>query len=118
MKTKYWIAVLAVILVVSAAASISLFTPGKEAKMAEIICDGKVNRVVNLGADQEFTVPCAGGFNTVTVRGGRIAVTEASCPDQYCVRQGFCNSGEQIVCLPHKLVISFIGESEIDGAVG
>ena len=118
MKTKYWIAVLAVILVVSAAASISLFTPGEEAKMAEIISDGKVNRVVNLGADQEFTVPCAGGFNTVTVRDGKIAVTEASCPDQYCVRQGFCNGGRDIVCLPNRLVISFRGDETIDAIAG
>jgi len=59
-----------------------------------------------------------GGYNIVTVQGGKIAVTEANCPDQYCVKQGFCNSGKQIVCLPHKLVITFLGESEIDGAVG
>ena len=118
MKTKYWIAILAVILVVSAVASIFLFLPGEEAKMAEIISDGKVNRVVNLGADQEFTVPCAGGFNTVTVRDGKIAVTEASCPDQYCVHQGFVNRGRDIVCLPNRLVISFMGEQEIDGQIG
>ena len=59
-----------------------------------------------------------GSYNAVTVKDGKIAVTEANCPDQYCVKQGFCNSGEQIVCLPHKLVISCVGESEIDGAVG
>ena len=118
MKTKYWIVVLAVILVVSAAASMSLFTPGEEAAMAEVISGGSVNRVVNLSADQTFTVPCAGGFNTVTVRDGKIAVTEASCPDQYCVRQGFCNGGRDIVCLPNRLVISFTGEQEIDGQIG
>ena len=118
MKTKYWIAILAVILIISAGASLVFLLPGEEAAWAEIISDGKVNRVVNLNADQTFTVPCAGGFNTVTVRGGRIAVTEASCPDQYCVRQGFCNSGRDIVCLPNRLVISFVGEQEIDGQIG
>ena len=118
MKTKYWIAVLAVILVVSVGASAFFFLPGEKAPMAEVISDGKVNRVVNLNADQEFTVPCAGGFNTVTVKDGKIAVTEASCPDQYCVRQGFCNSGRDIVCLPNRLVISFVSEQEIDGQIG
>ena len=74
---------------------------------------------VDLQIDQEFTLEAeAGGYNIVTVKEGKIAVTEADCPDQYCVKQGFCNSGEQIVCLPHKLVISFLGENEIDGAVG
>ena len=68
--------------------------------------------------DQEFTVTVENGTNTITVKDGKIAVTEADCPDQYCVRQGFCNGGKQSVCLPHKMVISFMGESEIDGAVG
>ena len=118
MKTKYWIAILAVILLVSAAASISLFLPGEEAKMAEVISGGTVIRIVNLSADQTFTVPCNGGFNTVTVKDGKVAVTEASCPDQYCVRQGFCNGGRDIVCLPNKLVISFGADQEIDGYIG
>ena len=74
---------------------------------------------VDLRADEELRFESAdGSFNIVTIKGGKIAVTEANCPDQYCVKQGFCNSGEQIVCLPHKLVISFVGDSEIDGAVG
>ena len=118
MKTKYWIALLAVILVVSAGASVFFFLPGEAATVAEVISDGKTNRIVNLNADQEFTVPCNGGFNTVSVRDGKIAVTEASCPDQYCVRQGFCNSGRDIVCLPNRLVISFAGDQEIDGQIG
>ena len=118
MKTKYWIIILAVILIISAGASLVFLLPGEEAAWAEISSDGAVNRVVSLRIDQEFTVPCPGGFNTVTVKDGRIAVTEASCPDQYCVRQGFCNSGRSIVCLPNKMVISFVSEQEIDGQIG
>ena len=118
MKTKYWVALLAAILVLSIGASAAFFLPGKEASLAEITSGDAVIRVVNLKADQQFTVPCSGGYNTVTVKDGKIAVTEASCPDQYCVRQGFCNSGRAIVCLPNKLVISFVGEQEIDGQIG
>ena len=118
MKTKYWIIILAVILIISTGASFVFLLPGEEAAWAEVSSDGAVNRVVNLSINQEFTVPCPGGYNTVTVRDGKIAVTEATCPDQYCVRQGFCNSGRDIVCLPNKLVISFVGEQEIDGQIG
>ena len=118
MKTKYWILVLAAILIVSIGTSVLFFLPGKEASFAEVSSDGTVNRLVNLNADQTFTVPCPGGFNTVTVKDGKIAVTEASCPDQYCVRQGFVNHGRAIVCLPNKLIISFMGEQEIDGQIG
>ena len=106
-----------VVLLICGVLSVVFLRPG-QAQQAQIWSDGKLIKTVLLSVDQEFTVESADGFNTVTVRDGKIAVTEANCPDQYCVRQGFCNSGEQIVCLPHKLVISFIGESEIDGFVG
>ena len=117
-KTKYWIALLAALLLICTVLSVVFLRPG-QAQQAQIWSDGKLVKTVLLGVDQEFTVDTpGGGHNTVTVKDGKIAVTEANCPDQYCVKQGFCNSGEQIVCLPHKLVISFLGESEIDGAVG
>ena len=118
MKTKFWIAILAAILVISAVASMTLFMPGKESSLAQISSGGTAYRMVNLRVDQEFTVPCPGGYNTVTVKDGKIAVTEASCPDQYCIRQGFCNRGRDIVCLPNRLIISFMGEQEIDGQIG
>ena len=117
MKNKYWIAIFAVLFVLCLAL---VFLPKNStpAQTAQVGSDGKVIRILNLNMPQEFTVEVTGGYNTVTVRDGKVAVTAADCPDQYCVRQGFCNSGKQIVCLPHKLVISFLGESEIDGAVG
>ena len=118
MKSKYWIIILAVILIISAGASFVFFMSSEDAAWAQISSDGEVNRVVNLGIDQEFTVPCPGGYNTIAVKDGRIAVIEASCPDHYCMDRGFCNSGTAIVCLPNKLVISFVGDQEIDGQIG
>ena len=118
MKSKYWIILLAAVVVLSAAASIPLLLPHADAAFAEIRSNGALIRTVDLGVDQEFTVPYADGYNTVTVKGGKIAVTEATCPDHYCIKQGFCSGGRSIVCLPNKLVIEFVGEQEIDGFVG
>ena len=117
MKNKYWIAIFAAIFVLCL---VLVFLPknSSPAQVAQVVSEGNIIRVLDLNVPQEFTVEVAGGYNTITVKDGTIAVTTADCPDQYCVRQGFCNSGKQIVCLPHKLVISFLGESEIDGAVG
>ena len=118
MKTKYWIAILAAILVISVFASMTLFMPGKESSWAQVSTDGNVDRMVNLLVDQQFTVPCPGGYNTVTVRDGKIAVTEATCPDHYCMMRGFCDSGTEIVCLPNKISIRFVVQQEIDAIVG
>ena len=117
MKNKYWIMLIGAVFALCLA-FVLLPSKGAPAQRAQVVSEGSVLRIVDLNIDQEFTVTVAGGSNTITVKDGKIAVTEADCPDHYCVKQGFCNQGAQIVCLPHALVISFLGESEIDSAVG
>ncbi|MGK0605395.1 NusG domain II-containing protein [Enterococcus gilvus] len=47
-----------------------------------------------------------GDYNLIEVKDGRIRIKEADCGDQICVRRGWIDqSGETIVCLPHKLLI-------------
>ena len=114
MKTKTWILLFAVI----AAACILLTLPllrQDQARFAEITSKGEPVKTVDLLIDQEFTVD---GKNTVTVKDGKIAVTWADCPDHYCMKRGYCDRGTDIVCLPNRLVISFLGEQEVDAAVG
>ena len=119
MKTRLWIAILAVVLILSAASAFLLLRPGQDAAQARILSGGKEVCVVDLSRDQTFTVPSPnGGHNVITVSGGKIAVTEASCPDHYCAKRGFCSSGADIVCLPNQLVIQFLAEQELDAAVG
>ena len=118
MKSKYWAVLIGLILLLCIGSSLFLTVGKAPAAMAEIRSDGALIRTVSLHVDQEFTVPCHGGYNTVTVKGGKIAVTDADCPDHYCMERGFCDSGTPIVCLPHKLVIEFVGEQEIDGLIG
>ena len=114
MKTKTWIILFAVI----AAACIFLTLPllrQDQARFAEITSKGELVKTVDLHIDQEFTVD---GKNTVTVEGGKIAVTWADCPDHYCMKRGFCGGGTDIVCLPNRLVIEFLGDQEVDAAIG
>lgn len=119
MKTRTWILLLAAVLVVCLGLSAFLFRPHADAVFAEIISQGKAVKTVDLRIDQQFTVTTSqGGCNVVTVRDGKIAVTEASCPDHYCMDRGFCSSGAQIVCLPNRLVIRFLGKQAVDGVVG
>ena len=85
---------------------------------AEIYLDGRLIRTVKLSEEQEFLVEIpGGGHNTVTVRGGKIAVTEADCPDKVCVRTGFQSGRIPVICLPHRLEIRVItaNSTGIDG---
>ena len=118
MKSRYW-AILLFCLVAGCVGLTLLFRfPGTPSETAEVRSRGKLIRTIDLRQDQEFTVTDDAGSNVITVQDGRIAVTWADCPDGYCVQRGFCNSGSQIVCLPHGLVITFVGEAEVDFAVG
>ena len=118
MKNKYWVMVLAVLLAVSALCCIPLLKT-KDAHSVRITSDGTQIATLLLSQDQEITIPSpGGGYNTVTIRDGAIAVTSASCPDHYCMDRGFCTGGTQIVCLPNRLVITFMGAQKVDGIAG
>ena len=119
MKTKYWIIGLIALLALCLGLSIPVLLPGEAASHAEIISDGTVLHTVDLGKDQQFTITNSqGGVNIVTVQDGKIAVTQADCPDHYCMKRGFCHSGADIVCLPNRLVIHFTEVQEIDAVIG
>ena len=119
MKTKFWIGLLIAVFLLCGAMGIFLLLPSETADRAQILSDGKVIHTVDLYTSATYNVPAEnGGYNIITVRDGKIAVTKASCPDHYCMMRGFCSGGAQIVCLPNKLVIQFLGEQEIDGVVG
>ena len=119
MKTKYWIGIFAALLALSAALSIPLLLPGQASTHAQISSEGNILHRVDLRIDQELTVTnSSGNVNVITVQDGKIAVTQADCPDHYCMHRGFCNSGAQIVCLPNLLVITFTDDQEIDIVAG
>lgn len=115
MKTKYWVLLLALLLAVCIGLSIPLLLSGEEARFAEVHSQGKLVKTVDLLLEQQFTVTAPdGGSNVITVKGGKIAVTEANCPDHYCMQRGFCSGGAQIVCLPNRLIIRFLGAQTVD----
>lgn len=118
MKTKYWVALLAMVFILCLGLSIPLLLTNEDAQYAEIISDGKTVTVVDLSIDQSFSVSTPDGTNSITVKGGKIGVTQASCPDHYCMDRGMCSSGAQIVCLPNKLIIRFIGQQTVDMVAG
>ncbi len=115
MKSKYWIMIFCAVF---ALCLVLLPSADAPAELVQIKYGSSI-MTVRLSEAQEFTFAADnGGYNIVTIKNGKIAVTEADCPDQYCVQQGFCSGGAPIVCLPHALVIEFIGEQEIDSLLG
>ena len=119
MKTRTWIIFFALILISCLGASFCFLMPGEASTQAEITSHGEVVKTVDLRIDQEFTIENEnGGYNVITVQDGKIGVSDATCPDHYCMKRGLCNSGAEIVCLPNRMTIRFLGAQEIDAIIG
>lgn len=55
-------------------------------------------------------------MNIVVIENGKVRVTEADCPDGICVDyRPISYVGQTIVCLPHKVVVEIVGDSEDTG---
>ena len=118
MKTKFWIFLTGLILVVCAAFSLWLFRSADTASTVTVISEGKVLYSLSLSVDRTIYVESSRGNNVITIQDGKVAVTEADCPDGHCMARGFCNGGAQIVCLPNRLVSQFSSDPAIDGITG
>lgn len=117
MKTKFWILLLAGILLLCTLLSLWLLHP-KEAETVRVYSEGELLYTLPLSQDTQITVTTDRGYNTITVQKGKVAVTQADCPDGHCVNRGFCSGGAHIVCLPHRLVLEFSGREAPDGISG
>ena len=89
---------------------------GKSGISAIIEQDGETISELDLSKDTELVLDDGnGGSNTITVKNGKIAVTDANCPDLVCVHTGsISQTGEVIACLPHKLIITISEEKNSD----
>ena len=114
--------ILAVVLVlVLAVITVVCFLPnhGDAACVAEIYQNGQLLEVLDLSQDQVLAVD--GKYhNTVTVSGGKVAITASDCPGEDCVHSGAIHSpGRSVVCLPNAVEVRVVGaSSDVDFVVG
>ena len=117
MKTRTWILLLAALFLALAGIVAWQYLGKQPAAVAEVWADGKLLQTIDLSQDGKYRIETDRGWNLLTVSGGRVAVTAASCPDADCVRCGPQNSGPPIVCLPNRLSIQFSEQGDVDGVV-
>ncbi len=83
----------------------------------------KIDRVekYRYSLSEDITVDIVTGegdenINTLVIKDGEAFMTEADCPDGICVaHKPIKNTGESIVCLPHKIVVEIQSEDNVDG---
>lgn len=105
-----------IIVVLIIVAVVFAFKP--KGSFVEIYQSGEIIGKYSINSDNKIIVDGDNGRNVVVISGGKVFVLEADCKSQYCVRHNPVSAvGEQIVCLPNKLVIVIVGETEgeLDG---
>lgn len=122
-RRRFLLAALALVLVIAAGSVYWFWLRGADETIATITLDGEVIAEYDLSQVREtemFTVGAPGAENTIRVSPEGIAVISADCPDQVCVHQGVRSHGPQpIVCLPHKLSITFSTDANgVDAVAG
>ena len=96
-------------------------THREPAAWAVVTVEGEETARYPLSEDQSQVIHgYNGGTNTLVIRLGEAWITDASCPDHICEKQGkISRSGQTITCLPNRVMIEIQGgeEQEIDGVV-
>lgn len=106
---------LVVLLVVAAAVALIFFLKPEPGNFltASVVLDGETIAEYDLSGltgPVEHTVDEAPYPLVIQAEQGRIRVLESECPSQDCVHTGWIDkAGQQIICLPDKLVISLSG---------
>lgn len=95
-------------------------TTAEEPDGLVVVCQSKdgFRRVDALDSDARYVVETPGtglgadaeaGTNTVSIHGGEVDVIESNCHNQVCAdHDPISSAGEQIVCLPHGVVIEIV----------
>lgn len=80
-----------------------------------VVCQTRegFRRVDPLDAEVAYTVSGGGGSNTVAIDHGSVDVTWSDCSNQICVDHApITRTGEQIVCLPHGMVVEIVADEK------
>ena len=115
-KTTIWVIFFAVLCIAAVGLFLLFRNSHVKGTTACIYVDGELYETIDLDAvaiSYEMKIETENvDYNMISVEHGQICVSEASCPDQICVNQGWIqDSLIPITCLPNHLVIK-IEENE------
>ena len=110
--------IIIIFFVLMAVVSIALFYLNKEeGGYVEVIVNKEIKDIFPLDENKQYTILDGKNINKIKIEDGKVWVTDASCPDKLCVKQGKIDKdGQSVICLPNKVVIKIVSDKkdEID----
>ena len=123
-RPTLWDGLLALLVAAAAVALLFFLRPAESNFLtASVVLEGELIAEYDLSAltgPVTLTVDQADYPLTIRLEPGRVCIGESACPSQDCVHTGWISrAGEQIICLPNRLVISLTGgQQEFDAVTG
>lgn len=109
-KIKLDVIVITLILAAAVVSLVLISVLREDGEVAVVTVDGDEVGRYSLSENVETEIVTENGKNVLCIKDGQADVTFADCPDGICsAHRPIDKSGETIVCLPHKLVISIVG---------
>ncbi|WP_101772689.1 NusG domain II-containing protein [Peptostreptococcus faecalis] len=113
MKKKDIILIVVVISLILVATLVNKNINAGNAKEVEIYVDNQLYKKYPLDKSEKITIEKDGHVNDIHIHDGGVEIEHANCPDKVCVNTGFINkTGQEIVCLPYKVVVKIVGGYE------
>ena len=114
-KYKKDIIILSVLLVIAITAYLFFYMVNqKDAGYVNIYRQDRLIETYPVSKDGEYKIKTDDDFNQIVIKKGIVSMKDANCPDQLCVKQGrISKSGESIICLPHKIVVTISSKEGI-----
>ena len=118
MRFSKWDLIPVFCVILAALAVFLLFLPeNNQTSQVEIYQKGQLVQVLPLSRDAVYVVQ--GEYtNVITVKDGKVAITETSCPGGDCAGCGWRDTAGSIVCLPNGVEVRIVGNSDVDIVVG
>lgn len=110
-KYRLDIIVIASVLLISIVVVLVTQLTKVEGAYAEVTIDGTVVGKYSLSFDGVYTLN--DGTNVLTIKNGEAFMSYSQCPDHTCENTGKIKYvGQTIVCLPNRLTISIVGQTD------
>ena len=117
MKKKDIILIIVILLIAGIMYVAVQYAQWGQGTTVKITVDGKIYGTYPMGKYKTIEIKTSKGTNIVEIKDDFVEMKEADCPDKYCVKQGkIKHSGENIVCLPHKVVVDIVSEYSNDNS--
>ena len=123
-RPTLWDGLLALLVAAAAVALLFFLRPAESNFLtASVVLEGELIAEYDLSAltgPVTITLEQTDYPLTIRLEPGRVCIGESACPSQDCVHTGWISrAGEQIICLPNRLVISLTGgQQEFDAVTG